>query len=330
MIKFITFRCYFIKDENGYDIAQMQVFSGVPQGSHIGPMVFNIMGYDIGSILERTPFKIIQYADDIKILAEIINDDSIRMLQMVINRFFIWCVKNRLQINVDKTFCLSYGANRRTNTYRLMNTRIKKVDTIKDLGVIFDSKLKFEMHVQEINKKSTALFAQISRFCKNNNIKQMMTKMTNTYIYPIICYCSEIWFTERPTIDLKLEKFQKIVTRITLGTPWDRRHPNHLDYDSRLHRCNEITYQEKLNVKGIIFLQKMINGENYHYDSQKLISSIIINRHRIHAIFNISNELPGIQHLMRKANTLRNVFSLSNSSMINKRMLIEYFKSNRN
>ena len=59
-----------------------------------------------------------------------------------------------LSLNVGKCRSVSYG--RRIdilNTYTISDNIIEKVDKMKDLGVVFNSRMKFDKHIhQKINK----------------------------------------------------------------------------------------------------------------------------------------------------------------------------------
>lgn len=151
-----------------------------------------------------------------------------------------------MKVNTDKTFHIKYGKKTTNNTYYMEKDVIKSVNSVRDLGVIFDAKLNFDTHVDTINKKCAGLFSQISRFCKSNRINGLMMKLFNSYIYPIINYASEIWFSERRTNALRVEKFQKIATRITLARPYDIRDPDYLNYNQRLRNlCSRKTHNKR-------------------------------------------------------------------------------------
>ena len=78
----------------------IQVTSGVPQGSHLGPLLFILYVNDICFILKHV--KVLIYADDMKLYLEILNDEDVNIFQNEINIFYDWCIKSLLQLNVKK------------------------------------------------------------------------------------------------------------------------------------------------------------------------------------------------------------------------------------
>lgn len=67
-----------------------------------------------------------------------------------------WCSVNGLNLNVAKSFKLSITKRRNEidNTYTLSNNAIVNVTSMRDLGVIVDSKLSFEQHIRSISSIS--------------------------------------------------------------------------------------------------------------------------------------------------------------------------------
>lgn len=76
----------------------IQVTSGVPQGSHLGPLLFILFANDISLILKH--IKVLIYADDMKLYLEIIDKEDINIFQNEIKVFYTWCNKSLLQLNV--------------------------------------------------------------------------------------------------------------------------------------------------------------------------------------------------------------------------------------
>lgn len=89
------------------------------------------------------------YADDIVLLYSAHSDNDImQMANTDLLNLSIWMEKNKLTINVQKTKYLGFGTlSDLTLLYR--NVMIKKVDSFKYLGVYFDEKMKFDIHIQK-------------------------------------------------------------------------------------------------------------------------------------------------------------------------------------
>ena len=75
-------------------------FSGVPQGSILGPLLFIIFINDI--VLAVSNVNALLYADDLKMFLAIENSNHCEILQDSVNHFLTWCHDNEMFVNVQK------------------------------------------------------------------------------------------------------------------------------------------------------------------------------------------------------------------------------------
>ena len=76
------------------------VTSGVPQGSHLGPLLFILFMYDIPSCFSSA--RCLMYADDLKLFYPVKCISDALTLQCDINALYSWCHTNRLFLNINK------------------------------------------------------------------------------------------------------------------------------------------------------------------------------------------------------------------------------------
>ena len=81
-------------------------------------------------------------------------------MQIDLSRVVNWCRENGLFSNPDK--CLTIAFSRKTVidylNYVIDSVTLDKVDSIKDLGIIFDSKLKFHEHMDKAYNSTSNVF----------------------------------------------------------------------------------------------------------------------------------------------------------------------------
>jgi len=83
-----------------------EVVSGVPQGSVLGPFLFNIYVSDMPLIINSP---IVQFADDAKMFRTIATVNDFFQLQHDINLLYEWSRKWQLNFNISKCYLLHLG-----------------------------------------------------------------------------------------------------------------------------------------------------------------------------------------------------------------------------
>ena len=135
---------------NGHKSTWVDVLSGVPQGSVLGPILFILYINDIDTGISSKLFK---FADDCKIVRSIKTTEDNIQLQHDLDLLEGWADKWNMKFNVQKCSQLTFG-NKEHFSYSLDNNWLVDNNSEKDLGVIIDSKLKF--HEQCISARNRA------------------------------------------------------------------------------------------------------------------------------------------------------------------------------
>ena len=134
----------------GSESGVLPVHAGVPQRLVHRPLLFLLYLNDLPSLVVSGWFTV--YADDTTILW--LHRDS-KQLENIIQRYLVllkkWCDSNFLTFNINKTNILSFKCN--FGVISLESIPISNFQTNKFLGLYIDNKLKFDLHVTNLNKK---------------------------------------------------------------------------------------------------------------------------------------------------------------------------------
>ena len=168
------------------------VSSGVPQGSHLGPLLFLLYMNDVNFVLDCLT---LSYADDLKLYYVIKHPNDAVFLQQQLQIFANWCRLNRMLLNVSKCLVISFGRKALPflHDYCLDNTNLKRETTVKDLGILLDSKLTFKDHVSYIVSKASSQLGFIFRFAKQFKDIYCLKSLYCALVRPILEYSAVVW-----------------------------------------------------------------------------------------------------------------------------------------
>ena len=198
---------------NGAKSSSAPVTSGVPQGSVLGPVLFIYYINDLPSVTEGI-LKI--FADDTKAYSTVQSDADSNKLQQCINDLTNWSEKWQLKFNSKKCKVLHIGKNNPTYSYTIndgdVTNNLSPTDFEKDLGVITDPELNFDLHIQNQVKKARQLSSLILRTISYKTIDVMLPYYKHL-VRPHLEYANTVWYPHlRKHIDA-IERVQRNFTK---------------------------------------------------------------------------------------------------------------------
>lgn len=248
--------------------------SGVPQGSHLGPILFIIAINDVSSVLANSSITI--YADDMKIFKVISNPLDCSKLQLDLDLFLIWCFKNDLTLNINKCHSITFSRKKSDIpfVYKLNNTCLTKIDFVKDLGVICDSQLNFGLHIDHMVNKANSVMGFIKRWSKEFSDPYITKVLYLSFVRPIVEYACQVWSPYKGIHINRIESVQKKFLRFALrGLGWVDPY-NLPPYYDRLKLINLPALSYRREVLDVIFIHQILSGA---IDSPQLLQNLSLN-----------------------------------------------------
>lgn len=259
---------------NGQRSNMFKVLSGVPQGSHLGPLLFLLFINDVTSVFKYS--KCLLYADDLKIFTCIKNFSDAINLQHDVDALSDWCIRNCLSLNVNKCKCMTFS--RKMNpinfNYMINGTNLEKATSIRDLGVIFDMKLSFNMHIDSKIAKAYAMLGFLKRICVEFTNVHTLRSLYCAIVRSQLEFSSVVWC---PYFDIHINRIESIQKQFVL---YALRKLNLRDNNFILppysERC-EMLSLESLRVRrenaSVFFIFDLLSG---YIDAPNLLSLINI------------------------------------------------------
>lgn len=236
----------------------ISVTSGVPQGSHIGPIIFVLFFNDVVKCLKFC--KCLLYADDLKLYCSVSSIDDCVNIQKDLENLLFWCQLNHLELNIKKCRVLRFSKSSGyiLFDYNLNDTPLGAVNQFNDLGVVFDQRLSFIPHIDNIVLKAFRMLGFVRRNTWHMNDTRAISALFNSYVRSLLEYNSLIWSPyHRCHID-KLERVQNKYVRYYL---WKYRFPyKEISYHTRLQLAGLPTLRLRRDQAMIFFLYKLLNG----------------------------------------------------------------------
>ena len=187
--------------------------TGVPQGSLMGPLLFNIFIndflYDLKNICH-----VYNYADD-NTLSFSHNDPSMikSTLEKASKQAIRWFNVNFMKANPSKFQAICISRKNISIDFEIDSHVIKTEKTVKLLGINFDNKLIFNKHVSLISKKAAQQINALLRLSKYLDFTSKL-RIYESFVASNFVYCSMVYNSFSVGQDRKLEKLNERALRL--------------------------------------------------------------------------------------------------------------------
>lgn len=209
------------------------IVCGVPQGSILGPVLFNLYINDIFKVSKLV--QLILFADDTNIFfASEDYNTAIEVMNVELRKLKNWMDVNKLSLNLSKTKAMVFGNQNVNHELPIVvnGVEIKKVTETTFLGITIDSKLSWKTHIRNIRRKLSKNIFMINKAKYFLDLKALYV-LYCCLVQPYLTYGIEIWGNTYKSSLLPLFKLQKRAIRIIHKV-------GYLDHTNRLFASSEL------------------------------------------------------------------------------------------
>ncbi len=231
----------------------LEIKTGIPQGSILGPLFFSIYINDI--IHSSNIFSFLMYADDTTLyctLEDFPNNNLVNSINSELNKINIWLKINKLTLNVEKTKSMLFHKRRKVNPIKLSinNSTIDQVPQFCFLGVLLDDTLSWNNHIAMITNKLSKINGILHRL-KYIFPKNILLTIYKSLFVPYINFGSLVWGTKIERIETMQKRAIRTIT-----------HSHYIAHtEPLLKELQLLNVKDMFSLKILNFLHKLAHND---------------------------------------------------------------------
>ena len=231
-----------------------EIKDGVPQGTVLGPLLFNIFINDLFFSIKES--SICNWADDQTLYAyghTLI--ESIYKLENDMSNTLRWFKSNRMVANPEKFQIMFLGTRKKIDLVIDINGKTSRTtSSVILLGIDIDWKMTFNKHVKQICITANNKTKSLARLRYKLNQGQKLS-LYNSYVMSCFGYCPLVWmFCGKSTNEI-INRIQRKALR-SLYNDYDS------NYETLLNKGSHLTIHETNKIFLLTEVFKCLNNEN--------------------------------------------------------------------
>lgn len=259
---FLTGRCQRVRIGT-HESIEIVIRFGVPQGSVLGPVLFNIYIRSLYNSVHNLKFNIHGYADDHQIYKSFSSNSEYSMfindIPECFNEISKWMNNHYLQLNCGKTEFIVFGSPAILSQLSIngvflnSDVCIRFSPVVKNLGFRLDKTLSFRQQVSNLKSTCFLKLRNITRMKRFLNTNQLQI-LVQAVVISALDYCNALYYDCSQTVIDQLQLIQNKACRTIFGLK------KRDGVQAKLKELHWLKVEQRIEFKTLLIVYKSLNG----------------------------------------------------------------------
>ena len=224
---FITQRTQSVKV--GHSFSRVHgVPSGVPQGTVLSPILYNITTNDIKAVPVTPTAKMICYADDLLLIKPISTPQQEAELHRDVATIANYFSSQKLKLNASKTNLIILSYSKPSDNLRrplmVNGVAVETTETLKYLGVHFDRHINMSLNASIMARRCRSMMGAVAPFLRRWRLRSALSKVWTTSVRPVLTHALSLTYGPLKRNQDSMENVNRFAARLVTNdysTPYE-------------------------------------------------------------------------------------------------------------
>ena len=185
---------------NEEEHVEMGVRAGVPQGSVIGPFLWNLVYDDLLALFDSDRHILpVAYVDDLALVFSSREFEHLEeMISVTMTRVDAWFRRSGLQVASAKTevILLTGRKGNKVLPFEVLGSRVMSAEVIKYLGIMLDCRRSFKVHLREAAARGDRIMGALASLLPNIGGPSVLARRLYYSVWEsVVLYAAPVWAT---------------------------------------------------------------------------------------------------------------------------------------